>query len=91
MPFPGSPVNKHIPPSLHFPVIGADIHIFTVRHPEAAPDRPELRKSEPFIQMPRMNIAFYNGIELHNPKSEPLSLQKTVGHQLFADMPAAAV
>jgi hypothetical protein len=60
-------------------------------HPETARDSAELHETEPLIQMPRMDVAFHNGVELQNAESEQLSLQQTVRDQLFADVLSARV
>ena len=60
-------------------IIGTNILIMTVFHPETTGDHAQLDKSETFIEMSRVNIAGNNSIKLQNAESMKLSLNETVG------------
>ena len=60
-----------------------------VFHSKPFRDGAELDKSETFVQVARMSVAFDNGIELQDSKSVLFSLFKAVLHEHFADMLAS--
>ena len=57
-----------------------------ILHAKASRNGAELRKSQPFIQMSSMEIAFYDSIELKHSKSQLFSFLKTIQYQLFSNM-----
>lgn len=74
---------------LQFAVIRADVHIAAVLHSEASRDRAELRETESLVQVPRMDIALDDRIELQYPEAEAPALRQTILDQLLADVSAS--
>ena len=70
-------------------IIRADVFKVTVFHAEAFRNCSELNKTEPFIKMACMNVAFYNGIKLKNSKTAFFCLNETVIYKQFSDMLSA--
>lgn len=62
----------------------------SVFHSESAFYCSKLDKTEPFVQMPRMDVCRHDRIELHNPESCELGLRKAVLYKKFPDMKSAA-
>ena len=60
--------------SLKFVVVRANIFKMPVLHPKAIRDCPELRKSEAFVKVSRMRIAFNDGVELQDAEAVLLGL-----------------
>ena len=71
---------------LQLVIVRADVFVMSVLHSETFRDGSELDKPEAFVQVPRMRVAFDDGIELQNSEAMLFSLFKTVLHQLFADV-----
>ena len=66
--------------------VRADVFVMSVLHPEPFGNGAELHKSETFVQVSRMRIAFDDGVELQDSKSVFFSLFETVLHKHFADV-----
>ena len=60
-----------------------------VLHSKTFRNGSELDKSEAFVQVPRMRVAFDDGIVLQYSEAVLVSLFETVLHQLFADVLAS--
>lgn len=75
--------------ALQFVVVRADVFVMAVFHSKPFRDGAEQDKSETFVQVARMSVAFDNGIELQDSKSVLFSLFKAVLHEHFADMLAS--
>ena len=58
----------------------------SVFHSETVRDCSQLNKAEPFVKMARVNIAFYNGIELKYSVAALFRLNEAVFYKLLADM-----
>ena len=67
-------------------IIGTNILIMTVFHPEATGNHAQLDKAKTFIEMSRVNIAGNNSIKLQDAEAMEFSLNKTVGDQFLSDM-----
>ena len=59
-------------------VIRTDAFIMPVLHAEPAGDGAELYETEPFIQMPGVDVAFHNSIKLKHSKSEFFTFLQTI-------------
>lgn len=70
--------------------IGANILIMPVLHAKAAGNGTELLKTEPFIEMPRMDVGGHDRVELQNTKTVQPCLNEAVFNQFFADMQSPA-
>ena len=57
-----------------------------VLHTETACDRTKLGESEPFVKMPRMDIAFYNRIELQDPEAQFFAFIQAIFNEHLTDM-----
>ena len=75
--------------ALQLLIIRTDVLIVTVLHAEAPRDRTELSKAQPFIEMPRVDIALHDGVELQDPKAQLSALLQAVQHQPLADVETA--
>ena len=62
----------------------------SVLHPKAIRDNAELSESNSLVQMPGVDIALYNSVELQDLKADFLCPRDTVKHELFADMLTSA-
>ena len=67
-------------------IIGTNILIMTVFHPETTGNHAQLDKAKTFIEMSRVNIAGNNGVKLQDAEAMEFSLNKTVGDQFLSDM-----
>ena len=72
-------------------VVGTDVLVMAIFHPETTGNYAQLDKSETFVEMPCVNIAGNNGIKLQDAESMKLSLNETVRNQFFADMKASCL
>ena len=71
-------------------IIRANVLIAPVLHPESSGDCSKLNKPQPLVQMPSMDIALNNGVELENTEAKLLCGLQAVQHQFFTDMLAPA-
>ena len=62
-----------------------------VLHSKTFRNGSELDKSEAFVQVSRVRVAFDDGIELQYSEAVLFSLFETVLHQLFADVLASGL
>lgn len=60
-------------------IIGTNILIMTVFHPETTRESRPAGKAKTFIEMSRVNIAGNNGVKLQDAESMKFSLNETVG------------
>ena len=67
-------------------IIGTNVLIMTVFHPETTGNHAQLDKAKTFIEMSRVNIAGNNSIKLQDAEAMEFSLNKTVGDQFLSDM-----
>ena len=72
-------------------IIGTDVLIMTVFHPETTGNHAQLDKAKTFIEMSRVNIAGNNGVKLQDAEAMEFSLNKTVGDQFLSDMKASCL
>ncbi len=73
-----------------FLVVRTDISERSVLHAKTVWNGAELGEAKPLVEMPRMDVALYDGVELEN--SEPVSLRlcKAVKDEFLADVPPTA-
>ena len=67
-------------------IIGTNILIMTVFHPETTGNHTQLDKAKTFIEMSCVNITGNNSIKLQDAETMEFSLNKTVGDQFLSDM-----
>ncbi len=61
----------------------------SVPHTEAARNGAELDKTQPLIQVPGMDVAFHDCIELKHPEVQLSTLSEAIEYQFLPDMPAS--
>ena len=62
-----------------------------VFHSETLRNCAQLNKSQPFVKMAGVNIAFYNGVELKYAVTAFFCLQEAVFYEKFADVLSSGV
>lgn len=72
-------------------IIRADVFITSVLHAKPLRDYAKLHKSQPFIQMPGMNVRSNDRVKLQDAKTVCRSLHQTILHQLFPNVQAACI
>ena len=63
----------------------------TVFHAESSGNSAKLGKSQPFIKVPRMCIAFHDSIKLKHPEAQFPAYVQTIQHQFFTYMLSARI
>ena len=67
-------------------IVRTDIFIMPVLHEKAIRDRAQLYKSQPLIQVSRVDIVFHDCIKLKDPEPKPFPLDQAILDQLLPDM-----
>ena len=65
-------------------IIGTNVFVMPVLHPEALRNDAQRNISKPLIQMPGVDVAFNHRVELQYRESEPFRLVQTVQNQHFS-------
>ena len=74
---------------LQLVIVRTNVFVMSVLHSETFRDGSELDKPEAFVQVPRVRVAFDDGIELQDSEAVLFSLFETVFHEHFADVLAS--